>query len=183
MDQENKTEAENILIRYWTNYGGIKSLLKSAYFWSALVLCILLWPSWTQHGWWNGVLEYVPNLLGFSLGGFALWMAIGDDRFRTLLAEKDEDEEVTIFCDVNTVFVHFIVLQVIAIVLALLNKAYAGFYLYHLIPWCKEVVYAIWFISYFFFTYSITATLAAVFSLYRVTNWYEMFTNSKGNDQ
>ncbi|MEC4091868.1 hypothetical protein [Pseudoalteromonas rubra] len=181
MDQENNIQAENILKRYWTNYGGFKKLFKSAYFWSAWILCLILWPSWSQYGWWEGVLAYVPNLLGFSLGGFALWMAIGDDEFRAFLAERDEDDdgEPTIFCDVNTVFVHFLVLQVLAIALALINKAYAGFYLYHLIPWCKELVLGIWFISYFFFTYSITATLAAVFSLYRVTNWYEMFTNDK----
>ncbi|KZN39832.1 hypothetical protein [Pseudoalteromonas luteoviolacea] len=177
------SQSLNILTRYWRNYGGFKALLKSYYFLSAVVLNILLWPHWTTHGWWESVLNYVPNLLGFSLGGFALWMAIGDEKFRTFLAQyhiaKDGSlkETTTEFCDINTVFVHFLVLQLAAIVFALLNQAYSGFYLYGLIPWCKEVVWAIWGVSYLFFTYSITATLAAVLGIYRVTNMYEMFVN------
>ena len=187
MDQNNNTGADNILVRYWANFGGVKALFKSAYFWSALVLCILLWPSWTQFGWWNGVLEYVPNLLGFSLGGFALWMAIGDGKFIKFLAEEISPNDTTPFCDINTTFVHFLVLQVLAIIVALVNKTYAFYFIDTFIPLNIWLVWAWWFFSYLIFSYSITATLEAILGIYRVTNMYEFFINNppprKDDDQ
>ncbi len=45
-------------------------------------MTMILYPSWSHKGWWNDILSLMPNLLGFSLGGFAMWIAIGDEAFK-----------------------------------------------------------------------------------------------------
>lgn len=46
------------------------------------LMTVILYPSWSHQGWWNDILSLMPNLLGFSLGGFAMWIAIGDEAFK-----------------------------------------------------------------------------------------------------
>ncbi|NUZ10167.1 hypothetical protein HUZ36_05180 [Pseudoalteromonas sp. McH1-7] len=168
----------NIIIRYWKAYGGCEKLLASPYFRAAIIINIILWPIWSRPYWWDDVIAFVPNLLGFSLGGFALWMAIGDDKFRKFLAEETNPNFTTPFCDINTTFVHFLVLQVMAIVVALVNKAYTFYFINTFIPLSIWPVWVWWFFSYLIFSYSITATLEAILGIYRVTNMYEFFINN-----
>lgn len=83
----------NIFGTYWRAYGGWIALLKSPYFHAALVLLALTFHTWTAEDWWEDVTSVLPNLLGFTLGGFAIFIGFGDERFRALLAEPEEDKQ------------------------------------------------------------------------------------------
>ncbi|HGH0634157.1 TPA: hypothetical protein ACJHGQ_002829, partial [Yersinia enterocolitica] len=92
-------------------------------------MTLILYPSWSHSGWWNDILSLMPNLLGFSLGGFAMWIAIGDESFKKFIAGDDIDDngevEFSPYMSVNATFVHFILLQLLTIIAALITKAYS----------------------------------------------------------
>lgn len=125
-----KKESTSALARYWKIYGGAGAIFKSCYFWSALFMTMILYPSWSHKGWWNDILSLMPNLLGFSLGGFAMWIAIGDEAFKKIITGDEINEkgdvESSPYMSVNATFVHFILLQLLTIITALITKAYSS---------------------------------------------------------
>ncbi|HIF9162264.1 TPA: hypothetical protein ACX6PK_003127 [Photobacterium damselae] len=170
---------DNILARYWKAYGGWKAVLTSVYFWGAVFLTILLYPQWTKAGWWNDTLSIMPSVLGFSLGGFAMWVAIGDDKFKALISGADEDGSPSPFMEVNATFAHFILLQLVSILFAIIAKAYdipimTDHWLYFI--WGKNLTLAtsiFYCFSYFIFVYALLTAFAAVLALFRVSSWYD----------
>ncbi|OFC70082.1 hypothetical protein [Alteromonas confluentis] len=180
-------DSRNALVLYWRNYGGIRALLASPFFWTAWVLTFLMFPSWTKAGWWDDVTSIMPNLLGFSLGGYAMFLAFGDKKFQEILAHK-ENGETSALMDVNCAFVHFILLQIMSIVIALIAKAYdfkldptSEIYLTfgELILFMTPIFYCI---SYFVFTYAILATMAATFAIFHSVCWYEVHINLNSDE-
>ena len=170
---------DNILARYWKAYGGWKAVVTSVYFWVAVFLTGLLHPQWMKAGWWGDVLSIMPSVLGFSLGGFAMWVAIGDEKFKALISGSDGDGLPSPFMEVNATFAHFILLQLVSVLLAVVAKAYD-------IPVTKSHwLYAIWgenlalatsmfyCFSYFIFIYALLTAFAAVLALFRVSSWYD----------
>ena len=115
---------KDIFLRYWEAYGGIWALIKSPYFIASIIITIFLYPHWSSPGWWEDSLSIMPNLLGFSLGGYAMWIAIGDDNFRKLISGADEDGTPSPFMEINAAFVHFIILQILSIITSIVAKAY-----------------------------------------------------------
>lgn len=173
---------------YWKCYGGFKALFTSKFLWLSILIAILLWPRWSQPDWWDDVLSIMPNLLGFSLGGFAMWIAIGDDDFRSLIAGEDEsdgDDSVSPYMEVNAAFVHFIILQLCSIVFALFAKTYffklsPDFQFFDTIKSVLPyIVLPGYFISYTLFIYAIFSGLASTFALLRVSKWYDLHQTNK----
>ncbi len=179
-----------IFKRYWKGYGGIKALITSPYLWASILITLLFYPHWSQPLWWDDVLSIMPNLLGFSLGGYAMWIAIGDDNFRKLISGEDSDGEPSPYMEVNSAFVHFIILQILSMLLALFAKSYN----FALPPthWLVELLgngirpaIAAWYcLSYLIFIYALVSALAATMALLRVSSWYDMHqTNQKAKEK
>lgn len=172
--------------RYWTSYGGFRSLLKSPYFWMALIITLFLYPTWSQPGWWNDVITIMPSLLGFSLGGYALWLAIGDDDFRKLISGSRTDGKPSPYMTVNATFAHFIILQIIATIIAIIAKSYY-FKLSEDNPLFILTTYKAfqiicgtgYFFGYFIFIYALLSALAATLALFRVSSWYDIHQGKK----
>jgi hypothetical protein len=110
----------SVIRDYWSAYHGWPALLSSPYLHAAAVLTILLWSRWTSPEWPDDVIAIVPSVLGFSLGGYAMLLAFGDVKFLQLLAEPEEEGAVSYYVALNASFVHFIVVQMLAIVMALI---------------------------------------------------------------
>ncbi|KZM38564.1 hypothetical protein OA92_23160 [Marinomonas sp. SBI22] len=176
----------NILSVYYKAYGGFGALLKSYYLYGSFFISIALFPHWSASGWWDDVLSIMPNLLGFSLGGYAMFLAIGDEKFRSLIAGDDGDEDgASPFLSLNGAFVHFIVLQVVALFIALFRKAY-DFSLPLDHPFVEffngyfhDMIIVGNFIGYWVFIYALSLTLAATFALLRVGRWYDIYQTDK----
>jgi hypothetical protein len=179
----------NVFQRYWQTYGGFSALIKSPYLWISIAITALLFPHWSLTNWWDDVLSIMPNLLGFSLGGYAMWIAIGDDNFRKLISGEDEDGTASPYMEVNAAFVHFIILQILSMLLALTAKAYS-------FPVSANNPIVIFFseyykftclvgygFSYFIFIYALLSALAATLALLRVSSWYDSFhSHQKENE-
>lgn len=168
-------------------------MARSFYLHIAIVLLLMTVHTWLAPvcdkegvctGWWEQSLSVLPNLLGFTLGGFAIFMSFGDDRFRSLLAMPSKDPgKPTVYVEVCSAFVHFIVVQVLALIFAVLAKSWV-FYAAWMNPVREFLPYlnAIGgFFGYGLFLYAITSVLAATMQVFRISNAYSKHQASSGN--
>ncbi len=171
-----------IFSRYWRAYGGLSSLLRSPYFHLSIFLSLLTGHIWNNEAWWEQVISTLPNLLGFTLAGFSMFIGFGDERFRSMLADPDEGEveqrdQPTIYLALCSTFVHFIVVQIVALLYAIVAKA-----LWFHVP-CLDSVreylqilrFFAWGFGYLLFLYALTSALAATMHVFRIASMYEQF--------
>ena len=141
-----------------------------------------MFPAWVDKPWHELVLTIMPSLLGFSLGGYALLIAIGDESFRSLISGVDEDGEQSPYMEVNSTFVHFIIMQLVSLVYALFSFAYyfkldpdgpiGKLVIEYNFP-LNEVVFVGRFIGFTLFIYALLTALAATFAIFQVSSWYD----------
>lgn len=176
--------------RYWRAYGGTGAFLRSPYMHAAVLLTILTFPNWSQRGWWETVTSVLPNVLGFTLGGYAILLSFGDEKFKAILAgsktetlDKDNGANPSAFLQVSAAFVHFIVVQAVAMFVALFAKAFAAGD--HAIraridtPCQLAALKAIEsigsFLGYFVFLYALLCAVASAMYVFRLTYWFDAY--------
>lgn len=173
----------SIYARYWCAYGGFAALARSFYLHAALVITLICFNAWLTAGWWDQVTSILPNVLGFTLGGFAIFTSFGDETFRKLLAEPDENdaEAPTAYVKLCSTFVHFILVQIIALLFAIIAKATyfpwdeSPEFFKAALPWLNGVA---GFTGYAVFIYSLSSALAATMHVFRIASMYETFQKS-----
>ena len=163
---------------YWRAYGGIRGIFCSLYFYTALLICFLLYPTWSKVGWWSDPIGLLPNIIGFTLGGYAIFTAFGDEKFKSLIAGQNEDGKTSPFINANATFVHFILLQIIAVILAIIGKSWFSKLLFTSLD-NTPAFYIFSFISYFIFTYALLSTIAATMAILRLAEWYDIFVKAQ----
>lgn len=172
-------QSDSIVHHYWNTLGGFKAIVTNSTFWFAVVITLLLFPNWISGDWWSEAITIMPSVLGFSLGGFALWVAIGDDTFKREISGKDPSGDESPFMVVNATFAHFIVLQLLSVFLSLIGKAHyaavdkfmpstqiGDFYVN-----LYALIFA--FVGYGVFIYALCTAISVIFAIYRVTSWYD----------
>lgn len=177
-----------IFQRYWQAYGGLHAFMRSAYLHVAMLFLVLTWGSWSQPLWWDQVISVLPNLLGFTLAGFAMFLGFGDERFRALLAEPDDEDEPgapSIYVSLCASFVHFISVQVLALLFALVAKSLwfkcaLPEEVISIMPWLNFIGGAI---GYLLFLYAITSVMAATMAIFRIATWYELHKKNTHEDE
>jgi hypothetical protein len=186
---------KKLFLRYWKNYGGVKSIVASPYMHISLIITLLSYGIWLDNSWVEIPISVLPNVIGFSLGGYAIWLALGDDKFRSSISGKTKSGDDSPFMKVNAAFIHFIVLQILALLFALISKAeplsssplaLQNWFL-DLTPWMLEfylvLTYISNFLGYFVFTYAILSALAATMAIYRVAGWLEVYHANKKTEK
>lgn len=162
--------------QYWIMYGGFSALFSSTYFYAALVLTVLNFGAWYHSGWWEIVIASVPTILGFTLAGLAVFLGM-DTGFSKLLAGKG-NAAITPFMALVSAFVHFIVVQAIALIVALTMKS-AYFQIDGMPDFYYDAIYVVnrvvWFLGYFMYMYAMVLVFSAVFSIFRATRWFEAY--------
>lgn len=171
------SQSDTITRRYWSAYGGWRAVRRSRYLHAALAITPFCWGSWSEPLWWDTVISVLPNLLGFTLGGFAIFVGFGDERFKaSLAAPEDDPKQPTVYRELCATFVHFIFVQVIALLLALISK---GMWFKAPLPEqflsVLPVINAIWGAAcYAVFLYAITSVMAIGLHVFRIATMYEM---------
>lgn len=167
-----------IFSRYWRAYGGVAGLFRSPYLHLALLASILTFHTWMNELWWQDVISVLPNLIGFTLGGLAIFIGFGDEKFRTLLADPDEKSQApSIYVGLCATFVHFILIQALALLFAVVAKA-LKFHWAVLDPWWSIVEKGNWFFGwagYFLFLYALTSIIAVTMHVFRISTMYEQY--------
>ncbi|MDR6095985.1 hypothetical protein [Stenotrophomonas sp. SORGH_AS_0321] len=138
---------------------------------------------WTKPGWWELPQSILPNLLGFSLAGYAIFLSFGSEAFRLFLSGV-EVGKASAFVSLTTTFMHFVVLQVLALLLSLVADfasrivVPASFPMADLLP-CIQKLF--WLICFILFCYSLTSILASVIAIYRLVRMFDAYSRrSKG---
>ena len=111
-----------LLTTYFEAYGGGRALVRSPYVHTAVVLTIITKSLWTQPGWWELTLAIIPNLVGFTLSGYAVVITIGDKQLKEAMVQKTSNRP-SAFRAYNTTFFHFIIIMLLSIILALIAKS------------------------------------------------------------
>ncbi len=178
---------KGIISRYWSAYGGFSALFSSAYFYLAIALSAFMFPAWLNNPWHELVLSVIPNILGFSLGGYALLVAIGDESFRALIS-GEVDGETSPYMEINASFVHFILMQFFSLMCALISSAYyfelnRSSFVYKFIQESElslnTIVNTLNYFGYTIFIYALLTAVAATLSILRVSSWYDKFQTRK----
>ncbi len=153
------------IVLYWHYYGGLEALLKTPYLHFAILTSLSCFPIWSKTvtpSWYNLPIAALPSLLGFTLGGYAILLAFGNEKFLMILCARDDDDPSP-FMNVNGAFVHFIVVQAIALfssIVAMSWEIKTGFFA---------------FIGFTLFLYSLLTGVAAAFAILRLGKWYDIF--------
>jgi uncharacterized membrane protein len=145
--------------RYWRIYGGWKGLFSSIYFYTALAITGVCYSYWSKPGTASAELaiDIIPSVMAFSLGGMAIILAFSGGRFINLI--RQGGEEASLFMTVIANFFHFLVVQTIALIAAMIVLAFPK-------PLAPSAV------AFFFLAYSVTTAVASAAALFNVSRLY-----------
>jgi hypothetical protein len=105
------------------------------------------------------------------LGGYAILLAFGNDRFRRLISGTDADGGPSPFMVVNAAFIHYILLQAAAILAAVIGIVFS----------IKSGVIA--FCGFFLFIYSLSTSVAAAFAVLNLAEWFDFWAAKQTEDE
>ena len=151
-------------VRYWRIYGGWRALATSPYLVAALALTGVCYPFWSKPGTASADLavSVVPSIMASSLGGMAIILAFSGGPFLNVIRQG---RDKSLFMTVIANFFHFLTVQTMALVAAMVVLAF---------PLYKEPSG----IAFFFLAYSITTGLASAAALFNMSRIY----NEVGDD-
>jgi hypothetical protein len=179
-----RTSLPHPLLAYFSVYGSVRALVTSAYLWIAIAITAIAFGAWgkADTDWFDTVISILPNLLGFSIGGFAIFLSIGDEQYRQVICGEDESGTPSPYMEVAATFMHFVAVQVLALVLATIAKSHPVAAL-HLAGSTLEVLAPLaWLFrafSYLAFVYALILCLAAIEAIWRVARTYDKHVSDR----
>lgn len=168
MQQQSQYENQKTPTSYWSAYGGWRALVKSPIFWISMTLSAICYQIWIRENWWDSVTSLLPNILGFSIGAFAIFLGLGNDRFKDAM-HKNRTNKIPLYLKISAIFVHQILIQTSAVVIAIVANA-----LYHISApdwfdgpnqWIRPIF---WAFCYFLFIYSILLVVSTALNIFVV---------------
>ncbi|PLY08375.1 MAG: hypothetical protein C0625_01955 [Arcobacter sp.] len=145
---------------YWDNYGGFAAIVSSPYFRISILISLIIIMFGSTEKWYDLPLNVLPNLLGFSIGAYAVVLVLGNGDFWKFIAQDNQDN---LFMQINSSFVHFIFVQVVSIIFALICES------------LSTTNSLIAFIGYFLLIYAIFTAFAATLAILEVSKYYQVF--------
>jgi hypothetical protein len=110
------------LKEYWIVYGGWRAFWASPVLWTAFLVNAILYPLWIRGTWADAAISILPNVLGLSIGAMAIILAFPTTRIFSIMTEDGRTD--SFYLDLSSRLTHFIVIQVVALIFALMGKAY-----------------------------------------------------------
>lgn len=172
---------------YWEAYGGFSALLSSRYFWFAVISLFPAYRLWESKAWAALALTVMPNLLGFTLAGYAILLSFGGERFLLALAGRPPiaNKNHSQFVVFNASYTHFVLFQTATLIFSLvinssqrktlewplniINEVVGRFgYSVYIDYICVSIVYLINFSGCLLFFYTIYLLLPTVMNVFRL---------------
>lgn len=169
--------------KYFEAYGGLNAVVTSKYFWSAVALTALAGRYFTTAKWWDLAISVVPGLVGFSIAGLAIFISLASDALREVIAGKRPGSSAeSPFMTFMAMFTHFIVVQLLALLLAFIAKA-----LYQAKPisgnplqYCAEGLRSpFWLVGGLLFVYALFLCVALAVEIYRLAAMIDDFQTTE----
>lgn len=111
-----------LLKKYWDSYGGWKAILTSPFIWLSLAITFLSHAFWSEDKWIDMPITMLPSLLGFNLASYSIWLAFGNQKLNRILSKVKKGNSYSKYMEINTSFIHFILVQIICIILSISVK-------------------------------------------------------------
>lgn len=169
------------IIRLWKDYGEWRSLVVSPYLWMALGVAIIYTIKlvYMKESFSRGAgvaISVTPSLLGFSLGGFAVFLSFGGERFQRYLIETNLEKKgangqpVNLYMDFVATFGWFLLIQTLSLGLA---SVLSG--------WEEQadgygILRSFHFFNIWLFYYSLALVVAICLRIYVLCRGYSTFT-------
>ena len=169
-----------VLAFAWASSGGWRAMLRSFDFRLAVLVWAIASPFWLGPKWPDQVIAVLPNLLGFTLGGFAIFLGFGSDEFKGAIATPDE--RTSPYLSVSAAFMLFVSFQVAALLSAIVAAAMFSWptpeALLPWLPWIQIGAKVGGGLGYFLFCFSVALILRAAVRIFRLSRWYNIYLNS-----
>lgn len=154
--------------QYWHSYGGSLAFLASPYLHASIlltgvVLFLIRGKENFLREWFDMCLAISPSLLGFTLAGLAVFLGVGDERFRDIIrgvSPGDSSGTSPFLCMIAS-FMHFTFLQLLVLINVLLGSLFSSHY-------GAYIVFSVW-----LFLYSLLVVFAAIFAVFKLATWYD----------
>lgn len=183
----------NELLQVWKRYGRCAALIRSPFLHLSILLAAASVGAWWSKDWWLPGMAVIPSLLGFSVATFAVFVAIGDDKFRSSLANGGA-RKIDALLDIYSSFLVLIAVQVVALLFSLfassrpMSSALALFDINigSLPEYARQTIRAL--SAYFRFSgwllivYSVVAILPMSLSVFRMARMYFMHLSKEKGD-
>lgn len=159
---------------YWEAYGKLRAIVTSPYLHAALIFsffCYGIWSSEDKRA-ADIAISVLPNLIGFSIGAFAILTQMSSNI--EILNEKIDGQYFRNI--LSSSFVHAVIMQTFAIMIAILIKSNLGTYLIiiygdnHII-FMKCLSILLRGFGFMIFSYSILLSISLVFVVFRLINF------------
>lgn len=164
-----------ILKRYLADYGGWTGLALSPFLHLGVLVSALSYNIWSDPKWSDTVTSIIPNLLGFSLGTYALLFSLMSNRMKQALKALTNKAGIPYLHEINATFFHFIFVQTFALIWAVLMRSTVLWDVAVKSKASNDVVSFIefgnkiaGFIGYTLLTYSLVLVIAASIAVYRL---------------
>lgn len=177
-----------IVGQYWLSYGGWPAFWRSPFFWLSVGLLLLTSHFWVSEKWWEQVISVMPSMLGFTLGGFAVFLGFGDEKFKAIISgqEPEDGGKPSPYMEVSATFFHFVIVQLAALLLAIVASSLN----FTLDIQCEAIAKALTvfrfiggMVGYWVYLYGLCITAAAALAIFRVAFWYDTYQTRNRDDQ
>lgn len=112
----------SLLKKYWYSYGGGKAFFTSPFVFLAIIVTFLSQDFWLGEEWLDIPIGMLPNLLGFNLASYSIWLAFGNHKLNKILSKPKGKDIPSRYMEVNASFIHFILIQVPCLGFSVLAK-------------------------------------------------------------
>jgi len=167
------TDFFSSLALYSKSYGGFWQVFASPYFLLAAVFTGVSFNAWLNRADWETIIiTTAPPLIAFSLGAIAIFNSIGDSKFRDALLTAEENE-ISPYVEINSMFVHFIFVQTVAFLLALISFSLPsawGAFVSSEIKYGDKLIAGIKCFAFLIFSYGVMQIIATTFAILRISN-------------
>lgn len=147
-------------------YGGFKSIFSSPCVYLSIFLSLVSHKYFFED-WFEIPINMIPNILGFTLGGYAIALTFGGTKFLDIITIKLNSDETTPFMEFNGTFSHFIIIQIVTLVYALVFKAITP----------NSIIFAFFGVTLLYYT--ILTALLCTFAILNLSQGYQDFKNNE----
>ncbi|ARQ11023.1 hypothetical protein NXC12_CH03030 [Rhizobium etli] len=164
--------------RYFKGYGGWGAVFGSPIFLISLAITSISYSDWIEAKWVSKSFDIIPNLLGFSLGTYAILFSLMTNRLKRALRAVKNSAGVNYLEEINATFLHFIFVQILCLMWAFLfdgtvfydaARSMVSYYSGSMTIF-RTLMLVGSFTGYLLLIYSVLLMLAAALAVYRIAS-------------
>lgn len=169
---------------YWNVYGGLHAIVESPYFAIAglLMAITVVCSKFSPGPAYEITFSVLPNILGFTLGGYVVMFSFGDSHFLSLLAgiRPKETIKASPLVSYAARYMHFLVVQTVALSVAVVQKAvYENYSMLGMNTLQSVAFYISNLILYVLLYYALALILATVVGIFKTAKRFDKFVSRK----